>query len=181
LIDGSRNGNPGGSSSLGSCIAVTGGGAALSGGGAVAWPGRISNQGNIGYFLGAAAKDPSTTYCSTGGPGPSGSALDQGGCGAGQVYTSGNSGYAGGSGFGGGGGGGSGAYNSATYGPGGASALGGAGGHGGGWTAAGGLIPCSAGDIPGGGGGAAGAATSGNGNYAGCSGGRGEVRVYYIR
>ncbi len=182
LTDGTTStGNSGGNSSFGPCITVTGGGSVVGGGAGVGWGGRISGQPNIGWYYGMTMRDPNATTCQTSGVGPSASAMDQGGCGGLMVLTSGNAGYAGGSGFGGGGGGGSGGYNNSTYGARGASALGGIGGHGGAWTSGGGLVACSDGSIPGGGGGAAGVETTGGSTHAGCSGGRGEVRVYYVR
>jgi len=168
----------GGDSAFGTCFDILGG----SGGDGNAGNGRggrLSGTPTNGWqtvgaqtIIGSGA----STACSS----ADATRADAGGCGGSNNATSGNAGSAGGSAAFGGGSGGSGGYNNATGGAGGTSGLGGAGGHGGGWTSGGGQVPCSAGSIPGGGGGAAGVQTSGGSKQTGCSGGRGEVRVYYV-
>ena len=125
-------------------------------------------------------------------PGYSATRETDGGCGGMGGTNSAIAGAVGGAAIGGGGGGGGGANNYASGGVGGISVLGGVGGCGGGWTVAGGVAWCGTphgsgtggcmdGVIPGGGGGGAAATSNGNGNLSGCSGARGEVRVYYAK
>lgn len=97
---------------------------------------------------------------------------DQGGYPGGGWLGATGAGAAGGMAIGGGAGGGAGASQNATGGAAGTTVLGGPGGIGGSSSAA-----CTQGGIPGGGGG--GAYVPASGNSAGCSGGRGEVRIYY--
>jgi hypothetical protein len=171
------NGYNGGNTSVGGCFTLVGGrvesvdarGGYLSGG-------LPSNYGWQNSTTTLAANCTSTDAV-----GSSPLRPDGGGCGGGGTVTSGRTGHAGGSANFGGGGGGGGAYNSDTTGLGGTSGIGGAGGASGAWTSGTGLTACTAGTIPGGGGGAAGVETSGGSNHAGCSGARGEVRVYYAR
>ena len=173
----------GGNSSITGCVTVTGGDG-----------GRDDSYGGKGGLLYGAPVNPIITPNSgafnalfdlrgtlrVGGAGFQAGRIDQGGWGAGQTAT-GTAGLAGGSAIGGAGAGGSGGFNHATGGAGGASALGGAGGAGGGWTAGGGLVACGNGTIPGGAGGGAGVETAGGSNHTGCSGARGEVRIYYAK
>jgi hypothetical protein len=166
----------GGASSFGSCVTVQGG-MGGEGNGGHAWGGMLAGTYRAGWInkSNMTNVNPASACASADAVRP-----DGGGCGGSRVTAEG-AGQAGGSATLGGGAGGSGGYNNAAYGAGGISVFGGAGGNGGAWTAAGGVVPCSAGAIRGGGGGAAGTATAGNGNQAGCSGNRGEVRVYYIQ
>ena len=175
-----------GDSSFGTCFTLKG---------AKQYTGSTGNSGLSGMITGAPAvwingagtglttvnttSSPCAAAAAAGTAGPSAVRIDQGGCGAGSVTTSGNPGVNGGNAIGGGGGGAVGGYNNATGGTGGMSSLGGAGGNGGGWTSGGGYVACTAGTIPGGGGGSAGASTNAGDNHAGCAGARGQVNVYY--
>jgi len=177
----------GGYTALGTCFAILGAttnsGVAPQSSGVPGYvsgsmPGVFVTSGGAPAGMFAAAT--CTTHAASGTIGYSASNANQGGCGAGAADTSGNSGAAGGKSIMGGGGGGSGAYNANTAAAGGTSGLGGAGGNGAGWTA-GAQTACTNGSIPGGGGGGAAAQTGGGSNMSGCSGARGEVRVYYVQ
>ncbi|HEX3876703.1 MAG TPA: hypothetical protein VHW24_06945 [Bryobacteraceae bacterium] len=176
----------GGNSSFATCATVLGGTPSWAGylAGTSPW-GWMDANGSLPQYT--ALHDATKSYCTAGGaPGSVTARSDGGGCGGGGGGN-GLAGPVGGASMRGGGGGGGGAFNNATGGTGGVAALGntlytngGNGGNGGGWTSAGGYVACTNGTAPGGGGGSPGSATSGATIVAGCSGARGEVRVYYV-
>lgn len=178
--DGSTPGGTGGSSAFHTCVSASGGIGGFSAGGA---PGRDSrfpnglmiNGGGTGLVIGAGgAVGP------TGANGPSALRTDQGGSGAGASTGASVPGGVGGYSLLGGSGGGSGArgngVSTVNGGAGGASNGGGGGGTGGGATGAT-LTSCTTGELPAGGGG--GGSSNGTAGNAGCSGGHGEVRIWW--
>jgi hypothetical protein len=180
----------GGNSSFGSCLTVTGGSGGsysdYSQGGWMGWGGGIlssnANVQHMGWWsqnfaiatpLPISTSSPSVSCTNNAAQGSTPIRPDGGGCGGGAQPTTNSPGLAGGNAiWGGGGGGGAALGTSTSFGIGGVSVMAGAGGNGG---ASG--IHCTAGTAPGGGGGAA----SFGLDSAGCSGARGEVRVYYTR
>jgi len=177
----------GGASSFGTCLTVTGGqgggftdgtyggyrgwgGATYSSVAALQHFGWISANGLTGTTLVAA---DSAGACTSGTAGGVPVRPDGGGCGGPPQTTTNGAGIAAGNAvWGGGGGGGAALGTNSTTGLGGTGVFAGAGGNGG---ASG--THCTAGTAPGGGGGAAYYTLDANG----CSGARGEVRVYYTR
>jgi hypothetical protein len=166
----------GGSSSVGTCVTVTGGGGSNAniGGGisTISPPGYGYQNSGTGMLSPATILIPNGTTANAIRP-------DLGGAGAGRQTASGP-GIAGGASVCGGGGGGGGAYTNATGGSGGASGCGGTGGAGGAYVSPT-YTACAAGTAPGGGGGGAGLEGNGGGAHKGCAGARGEVRVYYTK
>jgi hypothetical protein len=175
-VSGYNPGLAGGSTTVGSCVNVLGGGGGFNGTSLAAWPGYVSGSHKYGWWgiSSGAMVDPTAN---SGNCRYSGIAIrqDGGGCGGG---TESGTLYPGGSAIGGGGGGGEGVVDSLTLAAGGTSGLGGAGGAGGGYnTGTSAFVACAAGMIPGGGGGAAGTHSGLSGTS--CAGARGEVRVSY--
>jgi hypothetical protein len=171
-VSGYNPGLAGGSTTVGSCVTVLGGGGGVNGTDAAGWPGYVAGSSQWGWV--------DTTSENPGAPTIPGATcryssapvrLDGGGCG-------GSSSLVGGTAIGGGGGGGGGVTDGIAVIAGATSGLGGAGGAGGGYnTGTSAFVACAAGMIPGGGGGAAGAHSGLSGTS--CAGARGEVRVSY--